>query len=180
VDNLIGLTGYAGSGKDSVAEVLVEEYGYTRIAFADAIKEVLEATNPLVIAGYGLYLQDVLEERDWNWNEIKEIVGVREMLQNLGTAIRNIDPLFWVNAAGLPDDGYSRVVVTDVRLPLEVEAIRRRGGVVYRVVHPGVEAVNQHLTEVGLDGYEFPVIENSGTLDELRDKVRGLMNECTP
>ena len=38
---IIGLTGYAQAGKDSVANSLVQNYGYTRVAFADKIKELL-------------------------------------------------------------------------------------------------------------------------------------------
>ena len=46
IPNVIGLTGYAGSGKDTLANILVEEYGFTRIAFADKTKEFLYDLNP--------------------------------------------------------------------------------------------------------------------------------------
>ena len=48
---IIGLTGYAQSGKDSVADILVKNYGYTRIAFADPIRKLLYETNPAVKDG---------------------------------------------------------------------------------------------------------------------------------
>ena len=35
---LIGLTGKARSGKDTVANYLFNQHGYTRIAFADPVK----------------------------------------------------------------------------------------------------------------------------------------------
>jgi dephospho-CoA kinase len=38
---IIGLTGYAQSGKDTVANILVENYGYQRVAFADPIRALL-------------------------------------------------------------------------------------------------------------------------------------------
>ncbi len=44
---IIGLTGYAQSGKDTVANILVERYGFTRVAFADKIREFLYETNPM-------------------------------------------------------------------------------------------------------------------------------------
>ena len=48
---IIGLSGYAQSGKDTVAKVLIEEYGFTRIAFADKIREFLYDLNPQVKVG---------------------------------------------------------------------------------------------------------------------------------
>jgi len=38
---IIGLSGYASAGKDSVAQILVEKFGYKRMAFADAIRDIL-------------------------------------------------------------------------------------------------------------------------------------------
>ena len=45
---IIGLAGKAGSGKDEVAKILIDLYGYKRIAFADAIRDALYELNPLV------------------------------------------------------------------------------------------------------------------------------------
>mgnify|MGYP006283771541 FL=1 len=42
---IIGLTGYAQSGKDTVASLLVEHYGYERVAFADKIRSFLYEMN---------------------------------------------------------------------------------------------------------------------------------------
>lgn len=44
--NLIGLTGPAGSGKDTVADFLVARHGYTKLAFADKLRaEICDAYN---------------------------------------------------------------------------------------------------------------------------------------
>ena len=43
VEVIIGLSGYAQSGKDTVANILVQHYGYKRVAFADKIRECLFA-----------------------------------------------------------------------------------------------------------------------------------------
>lgn len=45
---IVGLSGYARSGKDEAAKVLVEEFGFTRVAFADKLRDFLYALNPLV------------------------------------------------------------------------------------------------------------------------------------
>lgn len=46
--SLIGLTGLARSGKDTVGAMLVERYGYTRVAFADGIRDAALALDPIV------------------------------------------------------------------------------------------------------------------------------------
>lgn len=38
--NIIGITGYAGSGKDTVANILVRDHGFVKIAFADPLKRI--------------------------------------------------------------------------------------------------------------------------------------------
>jgi hypothetical protein len=48
VKELIGLSGYARSGKDEAAKVLVEEFGFTRVAFADKLRDVLYQLNPII------------------------------------------------------------------------------------------------------------------------------------
>ena len=45
---IIGLSGYARSGKDEAAKVLVEEFGFTRVAFADKLRDFLYPLNPIV------------------------------------------------------------------------------------------------------------------------------------
>jgi hypothetical protein len=45
---IIGLTGKAGSGKDTIGKYIESEYGFKRVAFADKLKELAYASNPLV------------------------------------------------------------------------------------------------------------------------------------
>jgi len=45
---LIGLIGRKRAGKDTVADVLVAEYGYTKVAFADPLKRAALALDPIV------------------------------------------------------------------------------------------------------------------------------------
>ena len=45
---IIGLSGYARSGKDTVAETLVNEYGFKRVAFADKIKDLLYTMGDVI------------------------------------------------------------------------------------------------------------------------------------
>jgi dephospho-CoA kinase len=50
---IIGLSGYAQSGKDTVAELLCLNYGFKRIAFADAIREGVVRLNPMLVQKLG-------------------------------------------------------------------------------------------------------------------------------
>lgn len=163
---LIGLCGYARSGKDEVAKILTDEHGYQRVAFADALKDVAYLADrhflaPLVDA-YG-------------WEAAKQEPRVREFLQDLGVAVRltlGVDT--WVNAAlsHYPYAVYPLTVVSDVRFPNEAAAIRERGGQVWRVTRPGTGPVNGHESETALDS-DVPdrIIRNTGTLEDLRREV---------
>lgn len=45
---LIALHGDQGAGKDAIAKILVEQHGFTRFAFADRLKAMCEAFNPII------------------------------------------------------------------------------------------------------------------------------------
>ena len=64
--NTIGLVGYSQSGKDTVADILVKNYGYTRVAFADKIREFLYGLNPMVACSPTGYLQDLVNLVGWD------------------------------------------------------------------------------------------------------------------
>src|SRR4051812_26641864 len=72
-DMLIGLHGFPGSGKDTVAELL-GGYGYERIAFADKLREALLGLNPVVLVegGRGIRLAPLV--RAHGWDRIKRSV----------------------------------------------------------------------------------------------------------
>lgn len=181
---LVGLSGYARSGKDTAAQALIE-LGYERRAFADKLKDLTAYLDPIV-AGYivpgcdccggdEIVFERLSEDLAHGWESAKRTPEVRELLQRLGVGAREIlGDSVWVDAAldGLPDST-KLVVVTDVRFPNEANAIRAIGGVVYRVERAGVVAVNGHISETALDGYSFDgIIENNGTIEQLHATVR--------
>src|SRR5581483_2011292 len=82
---LLGLMGYAQAGKDTVAKLLVEEFGFTRIAFADALREALYALNPLIpFEGDHVRLRWLIDASGWEEAKVRH-PEVRELLQRLGT-----------------------------------------------------------------------------------------------
>src|SRR6478736_3251293 len=87
---IIGLSGYARSGKDEAAKVLVEEYGFTRIAFADKLRDFLLAVDPIVGVDFFEHevyrLSDIIMEFGWDgYKETIDADEIRMLLQRLGT-----------------------------------------------------------------------------------------------
>lgn len=165
---LIGLTGYAQSGKDTVANLLVENYGYTRIAFADPIRELLYRLNPETMSAAGsLRLQSLVD--DYGWDVAKQVPEVRRLLQELGVGARKIiDESVWVTTALRAHAG-DKVVFTDVRFENEAVIIKLMGGQIWRVKRLGVSAVNDHISESELDGYKVDqIFVNNGSVDDLK------------
>ena len=117
---------------------------------------------------------------------------VREFLQKLGTdALRTgLHDNVWVNAlmadytpAWTTDEGahdpvqeLPNWIITDVRFPNEAQAIKDKGGIVVRINRPGVEPINNHSSEVGLDHWKFDYkIVNNSDLFELKENVKSIL-----
>jgi hypothetical protein len=170
---LIGVNGYARSGKDTAAGFLVERYGYTQAAWADVLRECARAVNPII--GF-----------DWlgpvRWHQVFDEFGYegakdhpeygaefRRVMLTIGTEMgRNIlGENTWVNAALDRLDPKRRYVFSDTRFPNEAEAVTTSGGIVVRINRPGIGPVTDHPSETALDDWNFDlVVENDGTLND--------------
>ena len=165
---IIGLSGYAQTGKDTVADILALQHGFKRVAFADKIRECLYTLNPLVEEGGTYRLKEWVD--NMGWENAKRFPEVRRLLQTFGAEVgRNlIDPNLWVEMtmSGLNRD--ENIVITDVRFPNEYEAIKWAYGEIWRIERPGVEPINGHYSETALDGWQFDrIIENSRGIPDL-------------
>lgn len=178
--NLIGLTGYAQSGKDTVASILVEKYGYTRIAFADKIRDFLYGINPMVACSPTGYLQDLVNLV--GWDNAKQEPQVRRLLQDLGISARElIDENIWITAALSKVNEDERVVVTDVRFENEAIMIKLMRGQLWRVKRVGFGPVNEHVSESELDGYKVnQIFVNNGSIEDLALLVTTRMRNAFP
>lgn len=166
---IIGLTGYAQSGKDSVANILVNNYGYTRVAFADPIRELLYQMNPAVKDG-GYRVQSTVDAYGWDVAKTA-FPEVRNMLQNLGVGARKtFGDMFWVQQALRQVSPEGNFVITDVRYPNEAKAIRAyEDSQIWRIKRSGVEPVNAHASETAMDGEKVDqIFVNNGTLEDLQ------------
>lgn len=178
--NTIGLIGYSQSGKDTIASILVEKYGYTRIAFADKIREFLYDLNPMVACSPTGYLQDLVNLV--GWEDAKKEPQVRRLLQDLGVSSRKIiDENVWVTLALSNIDVNQRVVITDVRFENEAIMIKLLKGQLWRVKRVGVGPVNDHVSESEMDGYKVDqIFVNNGSVEDLTMLVRTRMHDAFP
>lgn len=179
---IVGLTGKKRSGKDTFATTLIRDYGFQRVAFADALKEAALALDPIVAQACGctgeapIRLSEVVTAM--GWEQAKEVQEVRRTLQRFGVGIRDIAPDFWIDAAVMKMDGPGDYVVTDVRFPNEVGAIEDLRGHVVRIERPGLASDDQHASETALDDYDAPyAIVNGGTVDDLAAAAHYLIRE---
>lgn len=181
---LVGLIGRAGAGKDTFAARLVSDHGYTRLAFADALKDVLADTNPIIshdlIADEPIYLADVLDAL--GWDKAKQLPTVRNLLQRLGVAVRDhVHDEAWIGA--LANKAWhlrTPVVVTDVRFPNEADWIIREGGILVRITRPDLPTMT-HISETALDNYPVTLtFANDGSIHALHRVADHLASAVSP
>jgi hypothetical protein len=179
---LIGLAGYATAGKDAAASGLVS-IGWERVAFADAIRELLLKINPIIgfIGGGPIYLAQYIE--DHGWDAAKKSPEVRNLLQKLGGEAREVlGQNVWSDLVTRKIlNSRKSVVVADVRLPREVAIIRGMGGVVVRISRPGVGPINDHDTDAHIDklNCQFDITNNSTEAD-LKLRLQEIASSIKP
>jgi hypothetical protein len=174
VARYIGLSGYARSGKDTVAGFLIEQ-GWTRFAFADKLKLAVKKLNPILDCELGMpFTLDQALTRH-GAEKTKELYKeYRRLLQVMGTEVGRemFGDNFWVEQALREVQENDLAVFTDCRFPNEAQAIKDRGGEVWRINRPGYGPVNGHASEISLDDWAFDhIIDNDRDLDALRYKV---------
>lgn len=174
MQQIIGLTGYAGAGKDEAAKALIE-LGWLRVSFADPIREMLLALNPLVPTQWGpKRVSDLVKKV--GWDEAKKNLEIRCLLQRLGTeAGRDIlGPDIWVDLAEKKIDATDKnIVITDVRFPNEVQMVHRRKGYIVEIGKDGVGPINAHSS----DNFAIKphcTLWNNGTIAQLHANMASI------
>jgi hypothetical protein len=136
---IIGVVGFIGTGKGTVADILVQKHNFTKLSFADTVKDATAA-----IFGWPRHLLEgeTAESRAWReekdewWSEkTGKHITPRNMLQLMGTEVGRdmIDPNIWVYSLERRLELYPNVVIADVRFPNEIKFIQSKGGFVVRV-----------------------------------------------
>lgn len=173
---IIGIYGVAQSGKDTIATILHDVYGFGRLSYAGVLREALYVLNPYV-PGPSLYHRYADMIDSVGYEKAKQNPEVRRLLQVMGTEVgRNLlDDNVWVTAA-FRNAPSGLVVIPDMRFPNEYNAVVQRGGRVWRVIRPGYEAANDHISDRALDGYPFDhTFINDGTVADLTDKIMEIL-----
>lgn len=176
---IIGLSGYAQVGKDTVANYLVENYGFVKVSFADPIREALYKLDPKVRIDElsGVSLANAVDKM--GWEEVKRFSSdTRELLQRLGTEVGRdmFGKDFWVNQGLLRAKEHENVVFADTRFVNEADAIRATGGQVWRVHKQNHGPVNGHPSEVALDDYRFDwTLPNYAGIEDLHYLIDQIM-----
>lgn len=175
---IIGIAGYAQSGKDTFAQVLVENFNFERVAFADLLKQSLYILNPIVDPIVGFRVTDFVDGYGWEYAKT-EVPEVRRLLQRLGTEVgrETLGPDIWLDAVFanmVPNGNYC---ISDMRFHNEAHRVVSVGGVTVRINRDGIGPANGHWGEVALDDWKFDhVVENNSDLDYLRAVADNIVN----
>lgn len=196
----IALTGKMRSGKSTVAGMLRESNrGFYRISFGTAVKKYAEElffdspvypierfTRPCPFGGDDQILREVKPRR---------------LFQDVGQALRALDPDIWIRHLELDmillegSRGVNGIIIEDLRQPNEYEWCRDKGFVIVKVVASDGEREARairagddfepedmtHETETHVDGFVVDyTIMNDGDMGELRRQVNELMREIIP
>lgn len=175
------LSGWAGSGKDAAAALLVEEMGFERLAFADGLKEDVSRLH-----GIPLHVFHDRVSKD------QPIEGSnktpRDLLLEHALTIRATDPDAYSRRVAThilnePSQG-NRYVISDWRYKREYEHLHTILGSAVRLLRARIQRVGITPTgdpsEHDLEGESFDfVVHNDGCISDLRDSLKAIMRLAT-
>jgi hypothetical protein len=198
---IVGLVGFIGAGKGTVADLLVERHNFFKESFANSVKDSCAAVfgwDRAMLEG------DTPESRAWReqpdkwWSDkFGREFSPRLALQLMGTeAGRDVfHPDLWVHTVlrRCEQAPYNNYVIADVRFPNEINAIKDSGGVVIRVrrgddpewytlarecnVYNKLDIMRNaypevHYSEWAWIGAHYDIVmDNNCSLDELKIRV---------
>lgn len=107
----IAFCGKAGSGKTALSSYLAETYGFKKMSFADAVKEI-------AYKYFGMRKKD------------------RRLLQQIGQKMRAIDKNVWVNILvnKLEYGQHLNIVIDDVRFLNEAKALKDKDFIIIKLI----------------------------------------------
>lgn len=160
---IIGICGFIGSGKDTIADYLVNYHEFRRESFANTLKDAVAAVfgwDRTMLEGRTKEARSWREQKDEWWSQrLGRDITPRWVLQYWGTEVcrRGFHDDIWI--ASLENKlrtSKDSVVISDCRFPNEIQSIRNAGGIVIRVVrgpepewYGAAEAVNAGPRHMG-------------------------------
>ena len=202
---IIGICGFIGSGKDTVADFLVNFHEFRRESFASTLKDSVAAVfgwDRTLLEGRTAEAREWREQVDpwWAARLNMPTLTPRWVLQYWGTEVcrRGFHDDIWI--ASLENklrNSKDNIVISDCRFPNEIEAIKKANGVIVWVQRGalpewyddavsanqgnniGINAMKLrkiHASEWAWLGREIEhVIDNNGTIDDLFKQAQSLV-----
>jgi hypothetical protein len=138
---IIGVCGFIGSGKDTIADYLVNFHGYRRESFAGSLKDAVAAVfgwDRTMLEGRTKQAREWREQVDPWWAERLNMPELtpRYILQYWGTEVcRNgfHDDMWIASLENKLRNSKDDIVISDCRFPNEIKSIKDAGGIVIRV-----------------------------------------------
>lgn len=138
---IIGLCGFINCGKSTVSNILVEEHGFTKISYADRLKDTVATMfdwDRDLVEGVTPESRIWRETPDEYWsNELGYPVTPRLIMQRVGTDCmrKGLDKQVWIlfvkkTIMSNPNTNY---VVSDIRFFNERNLVRSLGGEVWEI-----------------------------------------------
>ena len=138
---IVGVCGFIGSGKDTIADYLTNFYGFRRESFANSLKDAVAQVfgwDRTMLEGRTKQAREWREQRDDWWSDrLGMEITPRWILQYWGTEVcrKGFHDDIWIAALenklrNSKDD----IVISDCRFPNEIKSIKDAGGIVIRVV----------------------------------------------
>jgi hypothetical protein len=140
MSQIIGIVGFIGSGKDTVADYLVNFHGFRRESFANSLKDAVSQVfgwDRELLEGRSKQSREWRETRDEWWSKrLKQDITPRWVLQYWGTEVvrKSFHDDMWV--ASLENrlrQSTDDIVITDCRFLNELNTIKNVGGTLIRV-----------------------------------------------
>ncbi len=182
---IVLIAGWAHSGKDSVAKIMVETYDFQKYAFADPIKQKVADDEDIPL--------------EWCYDQKKKAEALpsnpsrtlREELIRVGEEARELDKEIWANVIAekilkAVKKGKTKFVISDWRMIEELWALQKKIPdaviVPIRIVRPSqLISPVPDPTEYSLLGFPFwHTIHNSGTILRLVGHVAELVEQEIP
>jgi len=201
---IIGVCGFIGSGKDTIADYLVGFHGYRRDSFAGTLKDAVAAVfgwDRELLEGRTPEARAWREQVDAWWAKRLNMPNLtpRWVLQYWGTEVcrRAFHDDIWIAALEARLSRRSdNTVISDVRFPNEIASIRNAGGRIVWVRrgnlpewydlaldsnrgtfnHMKTAYPDVHVSETAWVGTDFDIeIDNNGSIEELYTAVKNLV-----
>ena len=138
---IIGLVGFISSGKNTVADIISNDYGYQKLSFADSLKSAVSSIfnwDRELLEGITEESRAFREKKDEWWsNKLGKSVTPRWVLQYMGTEVlrNNFHNDIWIMSIlkKIETNPTTNFIITDTRFINEIKAIESIGGSIIRV-----------------------------------------------